>query len=721
MAAAGGHHGGHGGFEQYGNGASSPEPQVLPDFLRPGASYIAPTSGYFFGQVAHSLSLEQSLPTKDVGDRLMQRYFDAVHPIARCVHRPTVESLYQNFWQEVRDNYEPRASVQSIIFAAWFSAVVSLEEAQAQDDYGLSKAQMVQHMKIATETALSKANFLRTTKFETLQAFVMYLLPLCREEVSRAHSVLVGAAVRMAECMGLHRDGEAYGLNPLEAHVRRLVWHQLCFLDIRTCEAQGPKPAIRREDYDTKLPINCEEHELKANSMVAPAAAEGWTPALLSIMRFELNEMMRIIWSDRRRLESRKMTLTMVLAKIEGFRKRMIDRYDRFLDNRIPIQRYARLVMHLLLHRLHAMVLHPYHTNTASAMPDRLNSVLISSGVTIIENAVQLERDLAYRDWAWYLGAYQQYQIALLLVTEIYYRPQNQLADRIWGCLDYVFSLEAAMPREHKALQILSEIMSKTHIYMGMRKMRAPTSLVRAVPGKMAVKESPSPPMQQQGLSLMGQLHLQQQQQQQQQAQAQQQMAVVMQGLKQEPGSGGNGNGVPALQQHQQQQHGLPNLNMHGMNMNNTMVGFPNHQHHGHGMDGMPPPPLAAARSMSIGGGIPLLPPGMMPLNMEFAGVTDGTVLWGLPPHAGSPENSSDGDGGSVAGAHRHGSISGPAGAGAGGFESADHSNNGPGGNVQQPHQQHQQGQQQMNPLMEGIDWVSYLPDDESCGENTGW
>src|SRR4051812_19592536 len=151
-------------------------------------------------------------------------------------------------------------------------------------------------------------------------------IPLCRAEVSRAHSVLVGAAVRMAECMGLHRDGEAYGLTPLETHVRRLIWHQLCFLDIRTCEAQGPKPAIRREDYDTKLPLNCDEDEL-THAVAPPEPAEHWTTTLLPLMRFEINEMMRIIWVDRRKLENHKTNLTAVLTKIEHFRKRMFEKY----------------------------------------------------------------------------------------------------------------------------------------------------------------------------------------------------------------------------------------------------------------------------------------------------------------------------------------------------------------------------------------------------------
>lgn len=308
--------------------------------------------------------------------------------------------------------------------------------------------------------------------------------------------------------MGLNRDGKNYNLNPLETHVRRLVWHQLCFLDIRTCEAQGPKPAIRREDYDTRLPVNREEDQLLsgASNMDAPSTTHGdflnqhsqaspeegsgctWTSTLFPLIRFEINEMMRIMWADRRKLEARKITLTQALTKIESFRKRMLASYDALLDERIPIQRYAKLVMHLLLYRLHVMVLHPFYANTATAMPARLRSVLVMSGVMIIELAMQLDADPALAAWKWYAGAYQQYQAALILATEVYYHPQHTEAARVWACLDYVFGLDARAPTEEKGRLVLVEIMSKMGAYMSMRKMRAPVLTAGAFPAKQAVK-----------------------------------------------------------------------------------------------------------------------------------------------------------------------------------------------------------------------------------------
>ncbi|KAI1872517.1 hypothetical protein JX265_005397 [Neoarthrinium moseri] len=460
----------------------------IPDFLKPGTQYIPPTSGFFFGQVVEQPSLLSFLPHRAAADRLMRRYFISVHPIAPCSHRPTLEGTYATFWEEITSGYEPRPSSQAIVFAAMFSGAVSMDESEIFGELGgYSKSNWTASLKMGTETALGKANFLRTTKVETMQAFIMYMLPLCRAEISRAHSVLVGAAVRMAECMGLHRDGEAYGLTPLETHVRRLIWHQLCFLDIRTCEAQGPKPVIRRDDYDTKLPLNCNEDEL-THAAIAPESSDHWTTNTLPLIRFEVNEMMRIIWLDRRRLENRKTTLTAVLTKIENFRRRMSEKYDHLLDVSQPIQRYARCVMYLLTYRLHVMVLHPYHSNAANPMPPRLSSLLITSGIVICEMAIQLETNQTFQDWAWYLGAYFQYQIALLLATEVYFRPQSREADRIWACLDYVFGMDRRLPPEVKGPQLLAEVQGKSAVYMRMRKMRGPTTTARAQPAQNVVE-----------------------------------------------------------------------------------------------------------------------------------------------------------------------------------------------------------------------------------------
>jgi hypothetical protein len=85
--------------------------------------------------------------------------------------------------------------------------------------------------------------------------------------------------------------------------------------------------------------------------------------------------MMRTIWIDRPRIEKRKISLTAVLSKIENFRLNMAARYDHLLDDRVPIQKCAKVVKALLISRLHIMVLHRYHNSVVSPMPDRLRNI----------------------------------------------------------------------------------------------------------------------------------------------------------------------------------------------------------------------------------------------------------------------------------------------------------------------------------------------------------
>lgn len=184
-------------------------------------------------------------------------------------------------------------------------------------------------------------------------------IPLCRGEISRSHSALVGTALRIAECMGLHRDGSEYGFGPVETHVRRLIWYQICFLDIRTCEAQGPRPHIRADEFDTQFPLNLDDEELERPNPPTVSASR-WTDMTLSLIRMEGNEMCRVVWVDLSRLEKKKISLTAVLGKIENFRKTMKDRYFAFLDDNIPVQHLARQITEILYRRMHIMVLHRY-------------------------------------------------------------------------------------------------------------------------------------------------------------------------------------------------------------------------------------------------------------------------------------------------------------------------------------------------------------------------
>lgn len=453
-------------------------------FLEPGPAFIPPGSGFLFGDTGRQTSIIDFLPTRTAADLLVKRYHINCHFVARVVHWPTFQNQYSAFWNSINAAVEPPAYLQAIVFSVFFQAVASMSNSEIDSVFGQTHRQVLQTFQLATETSLAKAHVLRTSKFETLQALIIYLIPMCRGEVSRAHSVLVGAAIRLGECFSLHRDPvETFGHAPIEAHIRRLAWFQLCYLDYRTAEAQGPRPSIKREDYDTKLPWNLNDEDL-VNSYPGPSRQiielrekeRQWTDATLSKIRFECTEMHRIVWHDRIRLDKQKVSITHCLGKIESFRTAMEEKYA-WLDTTITIQHYARILLDLLVLRMHVMILHKFHNATTTRIPDRLRRLLIGSGTKISESALKLDVDPKFDSYKWYNSALQQWHVTFLLLVEVFVFPNRKEADRIWSVVDHVFEPDLALNRVHKARSILGAVRDRAAAYRNVRKIREPISM----------------------------------------------------------------------------------------------------------------------------------------------------------------------------------------------------------------------------------------------------
>ena len=463
-------------------------------YIGPGPDYIAPASSFFFPGTNMNTTLLDYLPSKNVADQLIAQYFTAVHPVARAVHRPTFEAQYALFWAQIASGTEPMPSQQAVIFAAIFSATVSLTEDQATRRFGSSKAALIDSLRSGTEMALSKANFLRTTKTDTMQAFVMYLIPLIRAEVSRAHSALVGTAIRLAECMGLHRDGTYYNMTPIEVQVRRMIWHQLCFLDMRTCEATGPRPQIRKDDYDTKYPLNVNDSDLMGPTLPTEDRPY-WTDMTLFRIRCECTDLRRQLWFDVVQIDKKKKSLTSTLVKVQKLRAHLTETFTPMIDEKIPLSILGNHLLQMGVNGCFIQILHRYLFSTTQRMPDRLRQILIEAGVAVMEHAIALETTPVLTPWIWYRGAFNQFHAALLLMVEVYAYPMRKDAARIWKCLDYIFDIPPHLSPKQKAELVITDLRDRMQVYHEMRKVRTTTQMEeRVVAMKEASHRDPTSP-----------------------------------------------------------------------------------------------------------------------------------------------------------------------------------------------------------------------------------
>ncbi|KAL6149772.1 hypothetical protein ACJQWK_02781 [Exserohilum turcicum] len=484
-------------LKQLPNHESHPRPNIEEDpavWLAPTQDYVAPSSNFVLASGVDNVSLASYLPARFVVDKLIAHYWIAVHAISRVVHRPSFERQYQNFWIRVNMGMEPRPSFQAVLFAALLGSVVSMKDERVSAEFRVDKQTLVNSFREGTEAALAKANFLRTTKLETVQAFVMYLIPLCRNEVSRAHSALTGSLIRLAECMGLHRDPTAYSTSPIECQVRRLVWYQICFLDLRTCDAVGPRPQIHLDDYDTRFPLNVDDDDLDRaergdRSVDVSKDSNRFTDMTISRMRFEAYEMHRFLWSERPKLDRKRtgdksgVTITSILSRVQSFQAAMEKKYLPMLNKLEPLHVLASELHGIVSNRLYVSILQKYIASARNKMPERLRQLIMSAATMILEHGMAIEQHPILSSWSWIVGALHQHHSALLLVNEVCVsNPDPATEQRIWRCLDYSFNLPPELSNDEKRRIVLEDLVGKSKIYSEIKRVRAPTNMLAAVP-----------------------------------------------------------------------------------------------------------------------------------------------------------------------------------------------------------------------------------------------
>jgi hypothetical protein len=294
--------------------------------------------------------------------------------------------------------------------------------------------------------------------------------------------------------MGLHRDPTTYSNSPVEIHVRRLVWYQICFLDLRACEATGPRPQIRPADYDTQLPLNIDDVDLD-RAEHGERGIDVWkdrnyfTDMTVTRMRFECYEMHRLLWNERPKMDQRradgerKVTLMTLLSRIQSFTAAMEKTYLPMLNRTVPLHALASEIYGILSNRLYVQLLQRYLSSDRNKMPIRLRQLIMSTSVMIIEHSMVIETQPALASWKWYVGVFHQYHTALLLLNEMYSAPNEpEFEDRIWKSLDFVFDSPAGSSYVEKTRYVLEELVEKTRIYADMKRLRAPTNMPHAGP-----------------------------------------------------------------------------------------------------------------------------------------------------------------------------------------------------------------------------------------------
>ena len=175
-----------------------------------------------------------------------------------------------------------------------------------------------------------------------------FKIPQCTEPGPKSLPASIGTLVYLAESLGLHRNTQGPHLSVVESQVRRLLWYQICFLDLQVAESSGTQPRIRDDGFDTPLPFNINDKDLNRSSY-SLESTNSWTETTFALVRAECYLVHRLMLRQIIAIENKSSDINAARRLIDQRRSRIEERYLSNLDDKISIHRCVKLVSRLLI------------------------------------------------------------------------------------------------------------------------------------------------------------------------------------------------------------------------------------------------------------------------------------------------------------------------------------------------------------------------------------
>ncbi|GAM35580.1 hypothetical protein TCE0_017f04024 [Talaromyces pinophilus] len=242
-------------------------------------SITDPLTGAFMGS---QQDLLQYHPTHTEAMFMWELYIDRVEPLGKILHVPSTAEML------ARASKEPEKASRTdecLLFAIYHFSVFSMTEDECITQLGKPRATLLERYHFATRQALVNASFLKTTQLSILQALVIFLIPSAYSYDSNTYWILTGVAVRIAQRIGLHRDGEILGLPPFEVQMRRRLFYRLLPLDANAGQMSGVGLSILSLAWDTKEPLNIDDDQIWPGMTEAPKEKKGASEMIFCLSR----------------------------------------------------------------------------------------------------------------------------------------------------------------------------------------------------------------------------------------------------------------------------------------------------------------------------------------------------------------------------------------------------------------------------------------------------
>ena len=370
-----------------------------------------------------------------------------VDPLTKVVHVPTLRPAIQKAASNV--GTIPR-SLEALMFAIYGAAVMSLKDDGCKQILDEPRKTLLSQYVSATKAALSRAKFMGTTSLVVLQALVLHLLSVRDIYEPRAVWSLTGVAVRIAQGMGLERDGVSLGLPPFETEMRRRIWWLLKTHDFRTAELCG---LAKFRDLDTgaestKWPTNVNDDQLYPGMPSLVAESNTLTDTVFVALRYEVanfaaGRIARFREQGKKPGQwnlhasgSDKVEIDKAFREVEEI---LETKYLRYCDPSQPLHLLTMLVARFAMNVARFLKLHPRRWASIEQTPLAERQLVWEISIKLLEQHNMLRSNPQLKQFAWHAPYFQQWHAFIHVLDTLRANSLIADADKAWQLIGNIY------------------------------------------------------------------------------------------------------------------------------------------------------------------------------------------------------------------------------------------------------------------------------------------
>ncbi|GLA09616.1 hypothetical protein AnigIFM60653_011947 [Aspergillus niger] len=373
-------------------------------------------------------------PNRSQQHILWQSYLQNVAPLVTVVHRPSLEQLLA---QANKPEVVIDEANKALLFAVYFSAVISMTSAQCLDKLGEQQEKAIRRYRFAVEQALTRADFMNSPNMTLLQSAVLYLICIRLHDEQNFVWTMIAVVLRLAQRLELHHESALSDKLPIDAEMCRRLWWHISVLDVQCAEDLCTEPMIHDGQSDTRLPLNINDNDLIRGATDFPNERLGFTDMTFSLIRFQIATTYRVL--KHALIVQPDISAQDMVARrqqlVFDVERRLYEKHLQYCNTSVTIHWLSSTICQLVLSKLR-LYIYPAVTPGDRPTTDsvaKIHDFLFATSVDIIELSVLLEtsrRD--FGNWNWVFKNSNQWNAIAFVLAELCVRPPGPAVDRAW-------------------------------------------------------------------------------------------------------------------------------------------------------------------------------------------------------------------------------------------------------------------------------------------------